>query len=516
MFVGWTPVGGCNRRAFGSENRKEFVMRSSALIGPMVLMGVVGCAMSAPGAGASLEAHSLTVAAPPEAGGLGRIGDAQRGRVLRFEGEVVRVVDGSQFRVSDGTGSIVVRLVWGGPALVKVGDRVLVEGMVDDEMTFGLSRPRVYASKVRLGSGAEFRFSTERAPEAAAPAAAPAGAGGAGDAGEPVGRAGATLIDALAPGATATIAGRVVQILDTDEFRLEDESGAVRVYIGWRHRVPLTVGERVTVVGSLDDDVLPVRREFYADVLMLEDGRAVRVGQSEPGSAAVTGGEADTVVVDRPAAAPAPGRPAAATPIGSLRAYDIVLIEGTVERITDEDEFRIRDDSGSVRVYIGWRNPMPVRTGERVGVYGIVDSEGPGGVFKEVYAYEIVRADGRVIELQAARAHGGTTPAAAPVVADAGPLVTVRDVRRGQSVTLRGEVARIRDTDEFVLRDDTGSIDVYIGWRNRMPVRSGDRVTVIGFADDDVFPGMRPDIYADRLVLADGRVIVLERGGYYD
>jgi uncharacterized protein YdeI (BOF family) len=506
----------------------------------MVLMGVVGCAMSAPGAGASLEAHSLTVAAPPEAGGLGRIGDAQRGRVLRFEGEVVRVVDGSQFRVSDGTGSIVVRLVWDGPALVKVGDRVLVEGMVDDEMTFGLSRPRVYASKVRLGSGAEFRFSTERAPEAAAPAAAPAGAGGAGDAGEPVGRAGATLIDALAPGATATIAGRVVQILDTDEFRLEDESGAVRVYIGWRHRVPLTVGERVTVVGSLDDDVLPVRREFYADVLMLEDGRAVRVGQSEPGSAAVTSGEADTVVVDRPAAAPAPGRPAAATPIGSLRAYDIVLIEGTVERITDEDEFRIRDDSGSVRVYIGWRNPMPVRAGERVGVYGIVDSEGPGGVFKEVYAYEIVRADGRVIELQAARAHGGATPAAAPVVApaaapvvapvvapaaapvvapvvaDAGPLVAVRDVRRGQSVTLRGEVARIRDTDEFVLRDDTGSIDVYIGWRNRMPVRSGDRVTVIGFADDDVFPGMRPDIYADRLVLADGRVVVLERGGYYD
>jgi hypothetical protein len=41
-------------------------------------------------------------------------------------------------------------------------------------------------------------------------------------------------------------------------------------------------------------------------------------------------------------------------------------------------------------------------------------------------------------------------------------------------------------------------------------------VTVIGFADDDVFPGMRPDIYADRLVLADGRVVVLERGGYYD
>jgi uncharacterized protein YdeI (BOF family) len=100
-------------------------------------------------------------------------------------------------------------------------------------------------------------------------------------------------------------------------------------------------------------------------------------------------------------------------------------------------------------------------------------------------------------------------------VADA-QITPVAEVRRGQAVALRGEVVRIRDSDEFVLSDETGRIEVYIGWRNRMPVQVGDQVTVFGTADDDVFPGRQPDIYADRLILADGRVIALFRDGYHE
>ena len=160
---------------------------------------------------------------------------------------------------------------------------------------------------------------------------------------------------------------------------------------------------------------------------------------------------------------------------------------------------------------------MPVSAGERVAVVGIVDSRGLGGLLKEVYAYDITNAQGRVFELQ--RPMLAEAPARAqPEVVDqpTEPLGRVADVRRGQSVHLRGVVDRVRDTDEFVLRDDSGSIRVYIGWRNRMPVAAGDVVTVYGVADDDVFPGRRPEVYARRIITADGREITLRRGGYDD
>lgn len=89
--------------------------------------------------------------------------------------------------------------------------------------------------------------------------------------------------------------------------------------------------------------------------------------------------------------------PALATtiPIGSLERGQSVTIAGTVERITDEDEFRLRDASGAVRVYLG-PNRVPVNTGESVTVEGFVDDD-PGPM--EVYARSLTRADGTRVEL---------------------------------------------------------------------------------------------------------------------
>lgn len=83
-------------------------------------------------------------------------------------------------------------------------------------------------------------------------------------------------------------------------------------------------------------------------------------------------------------------------------------------------------------------------------------------------------------------------------------VTPVDQVRHGQRAALRGVVERIRDEDEFVLRDETGAIDIYIGWQNEMPVCVDDRVTVHGVADDDTLPGRRPDVYARAIVLPDG------------
>lgn len=79
----------------------------------------------------------------------------------------------------------------------------------------------------------------------------------------------------------------------------------------------------------------------------------------------------------------------ALTPIGDLKRGTTATIQGTVERILDEDEFRIADASGSIKVYIG-PHMVPVDTGEQVTVRGLVDDD----LRKEFYARELVRANG--------------------------------------------------------------------------------------------------------------------------
>lgn len=81
------------------------------------------------------------------------------------------------------------------------------------------------------------------------------------------------------------------------------------------------------------------------------------------------------------------------TAVEDLRRGMAVTVEGTVERITDEDEFLLADATGRVLVYIG-PNAMPVRDGERVRVAGRVDDDGP----LEIYAASVTLDDGRTVE----------------------------------------------------------------------------------------------------------------------
>ena len=89
------------------------------------------------------------------------------------------------------------------------------------------------------------------------------------------------------------------------------------------------------------------------------------------------------------------------------------------------------------------------------------------------------------------------------------PVTKIGDVYRGAYVQLKGEVLRFTDEDEFVLGDDTGRIRVYVGYRNRMPVKPGETVTVEGFVDFDLIL----EVYAWTITKADGQVIELQPGG---
>ena len=82
------------------------------------------------------------------------------------------------------------------------------------------------------------------------------------------------------------------------------------------------------------------------------------------------------------------------TPISEVQRGSVVTVEGTVERILDEDEFRLADASGRIGVYIG-PNVMPANRGDRVTVRGVVDD----GLTREIYAREMVLSDGSVVTL---------------------------------------------------------------------------------------------------------------------
>ena len=80
------------------------------------------------------------------------------------------------------------------------------------------------------------------------------------------------------------------------------------------------------------------------------------------------------------------------TPIGDVQRGSTVTVQGAVERLLDEDEFRLTDASGSIVVYVG-PNIMPANVGEVVTVRGFVDDD----FVREIYAREMVRADGSVV-----------------------------------------------------------------------------------------------------------------------
>lgn len=81
-----------------------------------------------------------------------------------------------------------------------------------------------------------------------------------------------------------------------------------------------------------------------------------------------------------------------ATPIADVQRGTMVTVTGTIERLLDTDEFRLTDPSGSIDVYVG-PNWVPADIGEAVTVRGFVDND----LLREIYARELVRADGSVV-----------------------------------------------------------------------------------------------------------------------
>lgn len=84
------------------------------------------------------------------------------------------------------------------------------------------------------------------------------------------------------------------------------------------------------------------------------------------------------------------------TKISELQNYSDSYIKGEVIKILDEDEFRLEDSSGRIKVYTGWKNTNVVEKGEIVTIRGKLDP----GIIKEFYATEIIRENGQILKLK--------------------------------------------------------------------------------------------------------------------
>lgn len=91
---------------------------------------------------------------------------------------------------------------------------------------------------------------------------------------------------------------------------------------------------------------------------------------------------------------PAVAGESAITPIGDVVKNTMVTVSGSVQRISDEDEFVLADDSGSISVWTGSQF-FTVDQGESVVVTGFIDDD----LIIEIYAQEITRADGTVVTI---------------------------------------------------------------------------------------------------------------------
>jgi len=93
-------------------------------------------------------------------------------------------------------------------------------------------------------------------------------------------------------------------------------------------------------------------------------------------------------------------------------------------------------------------------------------------------------------------------------------VMPIDELERGMSTTIQGEVVRVLDEDEFLIKDETGSIEVYIGWKNKISFQSDEKLTVQGVVDDDDDDDdshSQLEFYASVITREDGSVIKLQR-----
>lgn len=83
-------------------------------------------------------------------------------------------------------------------------------------------------------------------------------------------------------GEFVAVRGEVVRFREHDELRIQDSTGRIDIYLGEGSiaRPPFDVGDTITVLGWVDDDLFDFPRDIYATEIILEDGTTITIRAS--------------------------------------------------------------------------------------------------------------------------------------------------------------------------------------------------------------------------------------------
>lgn len=189
--------------------------------------------------------------------------------------------------------------------------------------------------------------------------------------------------------------------------------------------------------------------------------------------------------------------------IGNLPEEGMVTLSGTVDSVNNDQEFTLRDRTGTIDVDIESGQSLNLKKGDHVTVTGKIDNDITGTDINATNIQVMGAVQQGLNDAANAVQEGAETAydKTARAIDSAAGAATIDNLPEEGMVTLSGTVESINNDREFTLRDQTGTIDVDIESGQSMTLKKGDQVTVTGKIDDDI---TGTDINATRIEVSKG------------
>lgn len=179
--------------------------------------------------------------------------------------------------------------------------------------------------------------------------------------------------------------------------------------------------------------------------------------------------------------------------ISSLPDKGQVTVTGTVDKMVNLREFTIRDNSGTIDVRLSENASAVIKPGDSVTVSGAMEKPLWGLLGRDINATNVeVNKNLRTTLSDALTQTTGISLGKAK-------LAQINQLPDQGMVKVNGTVDQISDPKNFVLKDDTGLINVSVQSADNVVVAKGTEVTVTGYVSKDAL-GRR--LSASHVILA--------------
>lgn len=187
-------------------------------------------------------------------------------------------------------------------------------------------------------------------------------------AGTALAASGTTTIKNLPDEGQVSISGTVASVENAREFTLRDETGTIGVDITSNQSVVLKKGDKVTVNGVIDSGITGT--DINASNVTVHKDMSEAMGDVIEGNTAISFEGATTYKISQ------------------LPKEGLVKVSGTVSKVSSEEKFTLRDDTGNITVDMDSAAESAALTqGATVTVIGYVDS---GILGKDINAKKVL------------------------------------------------------------------------------------------------------------------------------